>query len=83
MPISRVRSSTATFMMFETPMPPTTSVREPTMPRNSLKASMKVSKKLGHLGGVPDTQRLLVLRVEAVLAGDDSQDLVRRLLRCA
>ena len=45
-PISFVRSSTTTFMMFETPMPPTTSVSEPTMPRNPVNASMKMSKNL-------------------------------------
>ena len=45
-PISFVRSSTTTFMMFETPMPPTTSVREPTMPRKPVNASMNVSKNL-------------------------------------
>ena len=44
MPISFVRSSTTTFMMFETPIPPTTSVSDPTMPRKRLKASMKLSK---------------------------------------
>ena len=46
MPISRVRSSTTTFMMFETPMPPTINVSTPISPRNALKASMKMSKKL-------------------------------------
>ena len=45
MPISRVRSSTTTFMMFETPMPPTTSVNDPTIVRKPLNASMNVSKK--------------------------------------
>ena len=45
MPISRVRSSTTTFMMLETPMPPTTRVNTPMMPRKIWKPSMKASMK--------------------------------------
>ena len=45
MPISRVRSSTTTFMMLDTPMPPTTKVSTPMMPRKTLKPSMKASMK--------------------------------------
>ena len=44
MPISLVRSSTTTFMMFETPMPPTISVSTPMRPRKELNASMNTSK---------------------------------------
>ncbi len=44
MPISRVRSSTTTFMMFETPMPPTMSVNEPMIPRKSRNDRKKISK---------------------------------------
>jgi len=32
-------------MMFDTPMPPTTSVRTPRIPRKRLKARKKTSKK--------------------------------------
>ena len=44
MPISLVRSSTTTFMMLLTPMPPTTSVKAPTIPRKLRKARKKVSR---------------------------------------
>ena len=44
MPISRVRSSTTTFMMFETPMPPTISVNEPMMPRKTRKVRKKMRR---------------------------------------
>ena len=43
MPISRVRSSTTTFMMLETPMPPTIRVSTPMMPRKIWKPSMNAS----------------------------------------
>ena len=34
-PISRVRSSTTTYMMLETPIPPTMRVKEPITPRKA------------------------------------------------
>ena len=45
MPISLVRSSTTTFMMFETPMPPTMSVKEPMIPRKRRKDRKNTPKK--------------------------------------
>ncbi len=43
-PISRVRSSTTTYMMFETPMPPTIRVKEPMIPRKARKVPKKTAK---------------------------------------
>ena len=43
-PISRVRSSTMTYMMFETPMPPTIRVKEPMTARNPRKVPKKMRK---------------------------------------
>ena len=44
MPISRVRSSTTTYMMFETPMPPTIRVKEPMMARKARNVPKKTRK---------------------------------------
>ena len=43
-PISRVRSSTTTYMMFETPRPPTIRVKEPITPRKARKVPKKTEK---------------------------------------
>ncbi len=44
MPISRVRSSTTTYMMFDTPIPPTIRVKEPMIPRKARKVPKKTLK---------------------------------------
>ena len=77
MPISRVRSSTTTFMMFDTPMPPTTSVSTPMMPRKSLKREHEGVEERELLGGVPDRERLLVVGIEALALAERGGDPAR------
>src|SRR6266542_735512 len=55
-PISFVRSSTTTFMMLETPIPPTMSVKQPTIPRNRRKERKKTSRNL-NCSAVSQTER--------------------------
>src|SRR6266508_3108997 len=55
-PISFVRSSTTTFMMLETPIPPTTRVKQPTIPRNRRKERKKMSRNL-NCSAVSQTER--------------------------
>ena len=76
MPISLVRSSTTTYMMLLTPIPPTTSVSAPTMPRNSRKSEEEGVEELHLLGGVPHPDRLLVDGIELVRAGQGGDDLL-------
>jgi len=47
-PISRVRSRTTMYMMFATPMPPTSRVKLPTMAKKMLKATNIFPKRVSH-----------------------------------
>ncbi len=80
-PISRVRSATATSMMFMTPMPPRARVRRATAPKKKKVMTPRCAlSELRALKGIPDPESLLVVGAVVVAFGDDALHLVEGLL---